>query len=156
MSDQSSSENQFQIQRIYTKDISFETPNTPLIFQQPWTPDIKLDLYTTSNEIETDLHEVVLQVTVTALLAGSVAFLCQVQQAGLFGTQGVPEETLASCLGAYCPTILFPYARECVSSLVGRGSFPQLDLAPVNFDRLLVDYLQRSAVALRSEQEPLQ
>lgn len=156
MSDQSSSENQFQIQRIYTKDISFETPNTPLIFQQPWTPDIKLDLYTTSNEIETDLHEVVLQVTVTALLAGSVAFLCQVQQAGLFGTQGVPEETLASCLGAYCPTILFPYARECVSSLVGRGSFPQLDLAPVNFDRLLVDYLQRSAVASRSEQEPLQ
>ncbi|WP_253307066.1 protein-export chaperone SecB [unidentified bacterial endosymbiont] len=156
MSDQSSSENQFQIQRIYTKDISFETPNTPLIFQQPWTPEIKLDLYTTSNEIEIDLHEVILQVTVTALLAGSVAFLCQVQQAGLFGTTGVPEEALASCLGAYCPTILFPYARECVSSLVGRGSFPQLDLAPVNFDRLLVDYLQRSALASGSGQEPLQ
>lgn len=156
MSDQSSSENQFQIQRIYTKDISFETPNTPLIFQQPWTPEIKLDLYTSSNEIEIDLHEVVLQVTVTALLAGSVAFLCQVQQAGLFGTTGVPEEALASCLGAYCPTILFPYARECVSSLVGRGSFPQLDLAPVNFDKLLVDYLQRSALASGSGQEPLQ
>lgn len=156
MSEQSSSDNQFTIQRIYTKDISFETPNAPLIFQQPWTPDVKLDLYTTSNEIETDRHEVVLQVTVTAMLAGSVAFLCQVEQAGIFGTAGVPQEALASCLGAYCPTILFPYARECVSSLVGRGSFPRVDLAPVNFDRLLVDYLQRAALASRSGEEPSQ
>lgn len=156
MADPSPSENLFQIQRIYIKDISFETPNTPLIFQQSWTPEIKLDLYASSNEIEIHLHEVVLQVTVTAMLAESIAFLCQVQQAGLFGTEGVPEEALASCLGAYCPTILFPYARECVSSLVGRGSFPQLDLAPVNFDRLLVDYLQRADGTSGSRQEPLQ
>jgi preprotein translocase subunit SecB len=156
MLEPSSSENQFQIQRIYVKDISFESPNTPAIFQQPWKPEVKLDLYTTSKEIETDVHEVVLQVTVTATMAGSVAFLCQVQQAGIFCTEGVAEEVLASCLGAFCPTILFPYARECVSSLVGRGSFPQLDLAPINFDQLFLDHLQRVDLASQSGQEQLQ
>ncbi|MEW9808882.1 MAG: protein-export chaperone SecB [Candidatus Symbiodolus clandestinus] len=151
MSEHSSSEPQFQIQRIYTKDISFESPSTPLIFQQTWKPDIKLDLYTSTNEVATDLHEVVLQVTVTAKLGETVAFLCQVQQAGIFSTQGIPEDALAPCLGAYCPTILFPYARECISSLVSRGSFPQLDLAPVNFEALFMHHMQQEAQKTAAE-----
>ncbi|WP_294911997.1 protein-export chaperone SecB [Tatumella sp. UBA2305] len=142
MSEQNSSEMTFQIQRVYTKDISFEAPNAPQVFQKEWEPEVKLDLDTASSQLADGIFEVVLRVTVTATVGEDTAFLCEVQQAGIFTIAGIEGTQLAHCLGAYCPNILFPYARECISGLVSRGTFPQLNLAPVNFDALFMNYLQ--------------
>jgi preprotein translocase subunit SecB len=136
---------QFNIQRIYTKDMSFETPNSPTIFQKEWKPEIKLDLDTRSNKINDNTYEVVLTVTVTATLGEETAFLCEVQQAGIFMIGEMPNQNIAHTLGAFCPNMLFPYARETVSNLVNRGTFPQLNLAPVNFDAIYAAYVQKRA-----------
>ncbi len=136
---------QFSIQRIYTKDVSFETPNSPAIFQKEWTPEVKLDLDTRSNKLEEGVFEVVLSLTVTASIGEETAFLCEIQQAGIFTIGEVEEVQLAHMLGAFCPNVLFPYAREAVSNLVNRGTFPQLNLAPVNFDALFAQYMQQRA-----------
>lgn len=138
---------QFNIQRVYTKDVSFETPNSPAVFQKEWSPEVKLDLDTRSAKLADDVYEVVLSLTVTAQNGGETAFLCEVQQAGIFSISGLTEPQLAHSLGAYCPNILFPYAREAVGSLVGRGTFPQLNLAPVNFDALFAQYVQQRQAA---------
>lgn len=143
MSEQSTNEMQFQIQRVYTKDVSFEAPNAPQVFQKEWEPEVKLDLDTASSQLADEVYEVVLRVTVTAIVGEETAFLCEVQQAGIFTISGIDGTQMAHCLGAYCPNILFPYARECVTSLVSRGTFPQLNLAPVNFDALFMNYLQQ-------------
>ena len=136
---------QFAIQRVYTKDVSFETPNSPAIFQKEWKPEIKLDLDTRSNKLADDTYEVILAVTVTASVEGQTAFLAEVQQAGIFTIGNVPEAQLAHTIGAFCPTTLFPYAREAVASLVNRGSFPQFNLSPVNFEALFASYVQKRA-----------
>ncbi|WP_276642750.1 protein-export chaperone SecB [Siccibacter turicensis] len=145
MSEQNSTEMAFQIQRVYTRDISFEAPNAPQVFQKDWQPEVKLDLDTASNQLAEDVYEVMLRVTVTATVEGETAFLCEVQQAGIFTVGGIEGTQLAHCLGAYCPNILFPYARECITNLVSRGTFPQLNLAPVNFDALFMNYLQQQS-----------
>ena len=134
---------QFNIQRIYTKDLSFETPNSPAVFQKEWNPEVKLDLDTRSAKLSDDTFEVVLSLTVTATNGDETAFLCEVQQAGIFSITGLTEPQLAHSLGAYCPNVLFPYARELVGNLVNRGTFPQLNLAPVNFDALFAQYVQQ-------------
>jgi preprotein translocase subunit SecB len=138
-------EPQFAIQRVYTKDVSFETPNSPAIFQSDWKPEIKLDLDTRSNKLADNTYEVVLAVTATATVDGQTAFLAEVQQAGIFTIGNLPEAQLAHTIGAFCPTTLFPYARETVASLVNRGSFPQFNLSPVNVEALFASYVKQRA-----------
>jgi preprotein translocase subunit SecB len=140
---QQNQEVQFNLQRIYTKDISFETPNSPAVFQKEWKPEVKLDIDTRTNQIETNLYEVVLSVTVTAINSGETAFLCEVQQAGIFAVGEMPDNNKAHMLGSYCPNLLFPYARETVSNLVNRGTFPALNLQPVNFDAIFAAYVKK-------------
>lgn len=132
----------FAIQRIFLKDVSFEAPNAPHIFQKEWQPDVNLDLDTQSRELDKGVYEVILRLTVTVKNKDESAFLCEVQQGGIFSVEGMEQAQLAHCLGAFCPNILFPYARETISSLVVKGTFPQLNLAPVNFDALFMNYLQ--------------
>lgn len=151
MSEQQNQEMTFQIQRIYTKDISFEAPNAPQVFQKEWQPEVKLDLDTSSNTLAENVYEVILRVTVTATMDNETAFLCEVQQAGIFTVEGIEGTQLAHCLGAYCPNVLFPYARECITNLVSRGTFPQLNLAPVNFDALFMNYLQQQQTDAANE-----
>ena len=134
---------QFALHRIYCKDISFETPNSPSVFQREWKPEIKLDIDTKSAKLDEVNFEVVLAVTVTATIDGATAFLCEVQQAGIFTIDNMPEQQLAHTLGSYCPNMLFPYARETISNLVNRGTFPPLNLAPVNFDAIFAAYVQK-------------
>ena len=143
----------FAIQRIFTKDISFESPGSPAIFQKDWQPEIKLDLDTRSNKLADDTFEVILALTVTASIGEDVAFLCEVQQAGIFTIGNMPDAQIAHTLGSFCPNTLFPYAREAVSSLVSRGTFPQLNLAPVNFDALFASYVQKRAAEAKVTQE---
>lgn len=144
---------QFSIQRIFTKDISFETPNSPEVFKKEWKPEVQLDLDTRSTVIEDGLFEVVLAVTVTAKLGEETAFLCEVQQAGIFQIGEMPEQNKAHMLGAFCPNTLFPYARETISNLVNRGTFPPLNLAPVNFDAIFAQYMQKRAQQAQEAQE---
>lgn len=134
-------EREFGIQKIYTKDISFETPNAPQIFRDQWKPEVNLQLGNATETLGQDIHEVVLSVTVTAKLGDKTAYLVEVQQAGIFNIKGYSEAELGAMVGAYCPNILFPYAREAISDLVTRGGFPQLLLAPVNFEALYQQHL---------------
>lgn len=134
---------QLVIQKIYVKDISFEAPNTPHSFTEQTAPNIDLHLQSKAIQHEGTIHEVVLTVTVTAKLGDKTAFLVEVQQAGVFVIQGFTPEDLSRTLGSFCPNLLFPYAREAVSDVVTRGGFPQLLLAPVNFDAIYAHLQQQ-------------
>ena len=131
---------QFALQRIYVKDISFESPKAPEMFQKQWHPEVKLDLNASNRSLEENLYEVVLSLTIKVINESDgtkeTAFVVEVQQAGVFMVKGLSDEELHRTLGAFCPNILFPYSREAVDSLVLRGSFPPIMLAPVNFDGL--------------------
>ena len=134
---------QFAIQKIYCKDVSFETPNSPQIFTDKWEPELKIDLHTAVNPLADNVFEVVLTVTATVKVADKTAFLAEVQQAGIFNVAGFEKTQLDAMLGSYCPNILFPYSREMVSDLVNKGGFPQLILQPVNFDAVYTQHLQQ-------------
>ena len=138
--EQQAPETQFMIQRIYVKNLSFETTNTPAVFQERWEPELSLDLNTQHKELENGVFEVSLTVTATVKNQNVTAFLAEIQQAGIFTIQGAIPAQLDHLLGSFCPSILFPYAREAITAEVIRGSFPQLVLAPINFDAL---YMQQ-------------
>jgi len=133
---------QFEIQRIFVKDISYEAPNTPHTFTEEWKPEVQLNLETKSNRIQDNIHEVVLSVTATVTSNKKSAFLIEVHQAGIFLISNLPNDQLHQMLGSFCPNILFPYVREVISDIIVRGGFPQLLLAPVNFDALYTQHLQ--------------
>lgn len=147
---------QFSIQRIYTKDISFETPNSPAMFQKEWKPEIQLDLDTKSDLLSENLYEVTLSVTVTAKIGDETAFLCEVKQAGIFMIGDMPDQQKAQMIGAFCPNTLFPYARETISNLVNRGTFPPLNLAPVDFNSVFAAYMQKRAEQVKQKEQATQ
>jgi preprotein translocase subunit SecB len=155
MSDQEAAskpaEQQFVLQKIYLKDTSFETPNSPAVFTEEWKPEINVELSTAGKPLTDEMMEVVLTVTVTAKLGEKTAFLVEVQQAGVFTIVGFNTEELAHMQGSYCPSLLFPYAREAISDLIGKGGFPQLLLAPVNFDALLAQHQQQQQADTSSD-----
>lgn len=148
--EQQASEAQFMIQRIYVKNLSFETTNTPAVFQQQWEPELSLDLNTQHTKLDESTYEVALTVTATVKNKETIAFLIEVQQAGIFTIQGPAPEQLNHLLGSFCPSILFPYAREAITTEVIRGSFPQLVLAPINFDALYVQQMEEKQKALEN------
>ncbi|MDP1930589.1 MAG: protein-export chaperone SecB [Gammaproteobacteria bacterium] len=138
----------FALQRIYLKDASFESPRSPLVFQGQWTPKITFNLGSKSTRVAEGVFEVVLTITVEAKLEDNPAFLAEVHQAGIFTCAGLTDSDLEHVLAAVCPNILFPYAREAIDGLVVKGSFPPINLAPVNFDALYVQSKQRQAAEL--------
>jgi preprotein translocase subunit SecB len=144
---------EFAVQRIYTKDISFETPNSPAVFQQEWKPETGVNLNTEVNKLSDDVFEVTLTVTVTTKLGEQTAYLAEVKQAGIFTAKGFPEQEMGPLLGAFCPNQLFPYVREVVSDLITKGSFPQMVLQPVNFDMIYAQHQQERAKRVAAEAE---
>ena len=134
---------EFGIQRLFVKDLSFEAPNSPGIFLAEWKPEMQIDLHTAATTLESALHEVVLTLSVKVSLKEQVAFLIELQYAGIFSISGFPEDQMRPMLASFCPNILYPYAREVVSDAVARGGFPPLYLAPVNFDALYQQQLER-------------
>ena len=142
---------EFAIQRIYTKDISFETPNSPAVFQQEWKPETGVNLNTEVNKLSDDVFEVTLTVTVTTKLGEQTAYLAEVKQAGIFSARGFPDQEMGPLLGAFCPNQLFPYIREVISDLIMKGSFPQMVLQPVNFDMLYAQHQQERAKKAQAE-----
>jgi preprotein translocase subunit SecB len=131
----------FEIQKIYIKDLSFETPNSPKIFTEKWNPKTDVHIQTDNTKLDEKLFEVVTTITVTATQDEKTAFLVETKQAGIFFIENFPEEQHRQLLGSYCPNILFPFARETVAELVTKGGFPQLLLNPVNFDALYQQHL---------------
>ena len=140
---------QFGLERLFVKDLSFEVPSSE-VFLGEWKPEMNVQLNTEAQRLDDPHFEVNVTVTVTATNAGSTAFVAEVKQAGIFLIEGVPEAQLTQLVGAYCPNILFPYVREAISDVVTRGSFPQLLLAPVNFDALFAQAQQQR----QQEQQP--
>ena len=135
---------QFGIQKIYIKDVSFETPHSPGIFKDEWNPKVNMDIANSATRLSDELHEVCLSVTITVSFEEKIAYLVEVQQAGIFLISGFPDEILGRMLATVCTNILFPFAREFVADLVMRGGFPQLLLAPVNFEALYLQQQQQS------------
>ena len=147
-------EQQFIIERVYVKDISFEAPNSPTIFTQDWEPDTNLNLNTQVNVLGDDHYEVELHLNVTVKgKDGKTAFLVEVVQAGAFMIKGYPNEQLNHLLASYCPSSLFPYAREVIANLVSKGSFPEMHLSPINFDALYAKNLEQQAQAQNAADE---
>jgi len=136
-------EKQFSIQKIYTKDMSFETPNSPAIFTDKWEPAVDFNLGTNVTPLENSLFEITLSTTITVKCGDKTAYLVEVNQAGIFTLSGFTDQEMGPMVGSFCPNILFPYAREAVTDLVTKGGFPQLLLAPVNFDALYAQHLQQ-------------
>lgn len=133
----------FALQKIYLKDVSFESPGAPAIFQEQGEQKVQLNLGQRVTTVGENVYEVLLTVTVTSKLGEKTLYLAEVQQAGVFSIAGLPEAQLQSTLGAYCPNILFPYARQFVSELVAHGGFPPLLLQPVNFDQLYAEQVRK-------------
>jgi preprotein translocase subunit SecB len=136
-------EKQFSIQKLYTKDVSFETPNSPGIFTMKWEPSVDFNLGTQVNNLENAHYEISLTVTITVKCGDTVAYLVEVIQAGIFVLSGFTDQEMGPMIGSFCPNILFPYAREVISDIVTKGGFPQMILAPVNFDALYAQHLQQ-------------
>ncbi|MDF0606091.1 protein-export chaperone SecB [Neisseriaceae bacterium TC5R-5] len=142
MSEQQEQQPVFSIEKIYAKDMSLEVPNAPLVFLEQAQPEIDMQLASEAKQLDDGYFEVSLKVTVTAKLPEKTIFLCEVTQAGIFRIVNVPADDLDPLLGVACPNILFPYARETVSSIVNRAGFPPVLLSPINFEAL---YLQQRA-----------
>ena len=151
-SEQQAAEPKFNIQRIYVKDISFETPNSPASFTEKWEPKLNVELNTQANQLNEGIFEVVLNVTVTAKLGEKTAYLVEAQQAGIFELSGFDEQQMGHMIHSFCPNVLFPYAREVVGDMVNRGSFPQLALAPVNFEAIYAEHLKQQNAASAGEE----
>jgi len=145
---------EFALQRIFVKDLSFETPNSPDIFTVEWDPESSLNLNSSVNKLADNTYEITLTVTVTTKVGEQTAYLVEVQQGGIFHVNNFPEDQMGHMMGAYCPNILFPYAREVVSDLVSKGGFPQLLLTPVNFDGLYAQHMEEQTQAAGAAQEP--
>lgn len=143
---------EFGIQRIYTKDVSFEAPNTPQIFRDNWQPEVNLDLQSKSSRLEDNIYEVVICVTVTVKTNDKVAFIAEVHHAGIFTMRDFPSDQIQQMLGIFCPNIIFPYARERLTDLIVNGGFPQIYLAPINFDAVYQHQLQQKGKTNSPEQ----
>jgi preprotein translocase subunit SecB len=135
---------QVALQKIFLKDMSFESPNSPDVFRRPWKPKHQLDLNSRFRQVGDDLYEVVLTISIEARdEEDKVGFIVELQQAGIFVVTGLADGQLQHAMSTYAPTVLFPYARETIDALVTRGAFPALMLAPVNFDALYAEALRR-------------
>lgn len=155
MSEQASNEEtgaQVALQKIYVKDLSFESPNSPQIFTEDLKPKTQLNLRSGHRELENENYEVVLTVTVEAKVEDKTVFLIEIQQAGLFRLSGVAEEQRAILLGSFCPGVLYPYVREAVANVVQRGGFPEFLLQPIDFDSLYAQSRQEAGTPPAEQQ----
>lgn len=145
-------EQEFAIHKVYVKDVSFESPNTPQIFTQEWNPETNVQINTQARALEEGLFDVELTLTVTARIGEQTAYLVEIKQAGVFHVKGFADAQMGHLLGSYCPNLLFPYARAAISGMVSGGGFPDLALAPVNFDALYAQHLEQ--MKEQAEQAP--
>ena len=136
---------QLLLQKIYVKDLSFESPKAPMVFTQNVSPQTQLNVRSSAQQVAADTQEVTLTITVEAKDKDSTLFLAEVAQAGIFVIQGYTAEEQQVLLGSFCPNTLYPFAREAIAELVTKGGFPQLLLQPLNFDAIFAQAVQERA-----------
>jgi preprotein translocase subunit SecB len=134
---------QLALQKIYTKDVSFEIPNAPQVFQEQGQAEVKLNLAQKVEPLGDDAEEIVLTITVTATIGEKTAYLAEVAQAGIFVISGFNEQQKHAIVNTFCPNTLFPYARTAITTLVSDGGFPPLTLQPINFEQLYAQRMQQ-------------
>jgi len=137
----------FTVEKVYIKDVSFEAPGAPQVFNEAGQPQLQMNLNQRVQRLNETAFEVVLGVTLTCTVGDNkTAYLAEVQQAGVFGLAGFDDQTLDAMLGTHCPNVLYPYARQVISELISAGGFPPFLLQPINFDALYAEGLrQRTA-----------
>jgi preprotein translocase subunit SecB len=135
----------FAVQRIFLKGISFETPQGADAFQKQWQPKVNQDLSTKTNKIADGVYEVALRITITVKHEEETIYLIEVDQAGIFGIEGLEGGQLAQVLNVTCPTMLLPYAREAIDGTLTRASYPPLMIPPINFEALFASAVQQAA-----------
>jgi preprotein translocase subunit SecB len=143
----------FAVQRIYLKDISFETPMGPAVFQKQVNPEINQDISLSTTKLGTDNYEVELTLTVTVKDGEDTIYLIEVHQGGIFAIQGIEGPQLAQLLNTICPSTLFPYVREAIDSVVIKGSFPALMIPPVNFEALFAKAVEEGKLQGKQDGE---
>ena len=142
--DKAVTEKQLSITKIYVKDFSFESPQSPGVFRtNEWSPKTSLNLRSTHTPVDGDFHEVVLTISVEAKDDDKTVFLVELHQAGLFEVTGHTPDEAGMLFGSFCPNILFPYARESISTMIQKGGFPEFVLQPINFDALYLQGMQQ-------------
>jgi preprotein translocase subunit SecB len=127
---------QFILQKVYVKDFSFESPKAPTVFTTQVQPSSQLNIRSNTQEVAPNTHEVSLTLTIEAKDNDSVLFLVELVQAGIFTIEGYNDEERSALVGSYCPSTLYPFAREAIAEVVSKGGFPPLLLQPINFDAL--------------------
>lgn len=136
---------QFSVEKIYVKDLSFEVPNAPQVFNEATQPQLQMNLNQRVQRVGEGVYEVVLGITLTCSVGDKTAYLAEVQQAGVFGLAGFDEATLDGMLGTHCPNVLYPYARQIVGDLIQAGGFPPFLMQPINFEALYAEGLRQRA-----------
>jgi preprotein translocase subunit SecB len=135
----------FTVEKLYIKDVSFEAPGTPQVFNETGQPQLQMNLNQRVQRLSDTAYEVVLGVTLTCTIAEKTAYLAEVQQAGVFGLVGFDDITLDAMLGTHCPNALYPYARQAISDLIQGGGFPPFLLQPINFESLYAEGVRQRA-----------
>ena len=143
---------QFNIQKIYLKDVSFEAPNSPMVFNEQGNPDLNLNLSQKVAKLAEGVFEVVIGVNLTCKIEDKTIYIVELEQAGIFGLVGFDERNLDFMLGTYCPNVLFPYARQAASDLIAQGGFPPFYLQPINFEGIYAESLRRRAEQLKASE----
>ena len=141
----------FAVEKLYVKDLSFEVPNAPQVFNEPGQPDLQMKLSQKVQRLNDSAYEVSLGITMTCTVNGKTAYLAEVEQAGVFGLAGFEDHILDAMLGIQCPNILYPYAAAAVGQLINSGGFPPFPMQPINFEGLYGETL-RQRVAQMSQQ----
>jgi preprotein translocase subunit SecB len=136
---------QLVLQKIYVKDLSFESPKSPAVFTTNVAPQTQLNIRTSAQEVAPNTQEVTLTLTVEAKDQDTTLFLIEIAQAGIFSIDGYTPEEHSVLVGSFCPNTLYPFAREAIADVVLRGGFPQLLLQPINFDALYARAMRESA-----------
>jgi len=137
----------FEIQRIYLQDVSFESPQAPVIFTKEIKPSHNVEINANNKKIADNVYEVIVIITLTVKAEDEVAYLIEIKHGGIFTIVGYEDQEVAQILGSQCPGIIYPFAREAICDLAVKGGFPQIHLAPINFDSLYAHHVREQAQA---------
>ena len=144
---------QFSVDRIYVKDVSFESPKAPQVFSEQAQPQLNMNLNQRVTKVADNGYEVMLGITLTCTVGeDSTVYVAEVQQAGVFSLSGFEPQVLDAMLGTHCPNVLYPYARQLIGDLIQAGGFPPFLLQPINFESLYAEGLRQRA----AQQQPAQ
>ncbi|MFC5578723.1 protein-export chaperone SecB [Lysobacter niabensis] len=135
----------FTVEKIYVKDVSFEVPGAPAVFNEQAQPQLQMNLQQAVQRLNDNAYEVILGINLTCAIGDKSVYVAEVKQAGVFGLSGFDAATLDGMLGVHCPTVLYPYARQLISDLIQAGGFPPFFLQPINFEALYAEGLRQRA-----------